>query len=333
MENSDARCVRVAVNVRPLITLELMLGCTNCIFVLPGEPLAVCISWGFNVLGNSGFSEYPSFLVKEIYNYTQGDLITEDVLLLDCQREIYVWVGLHSTVKSKQEALNLGLKFLEMDVLVEGLSLNIPTYIVTEGHEPPFSLVSFHGITQKKILASFFHLTFSFFYFYAMFLKMSDNGEEDGENRPVLYLNERILSSLSRRSVAAHPWHDLEIGPKAPQIFNCVVQITKGSKVKYELDKKTGLIKEPVLPGCFLRARAIVLMPMIDGGEKDDKIIAVCADDLEYKHFTNYKELAPHASPRSDISLKIVSFFLVLYIKYILVFRLFHLFLTSISTY
>ncbi|KAH1198114.1 Villin-1 [Glycine max] len=89
--------------------------------------------------------------VKEIYNYTQGDLITEDVLLLDCQREIYVWVGLHSTVKSKQEALNLGLKFLEMDVLVEGLSLNIPTYIVIEGHEPPFSLVSFHGITQKKI--------------------------------------------------------------------------------------------------------------------------------------------------------------------------------------
>ncbi|KAG4923691.1 hypothetical protein JHK87_049231 [Glycine soja] len=78
------------------------------------------------------------FKVKEIYNYTQDDLITEDVLLLDCQREIYVWVGLHSAVKSKQEALNLGLKFLEMDVLVEGLSLNIPIYIVTEGHEPPF---------------------------------------------------------------------------------------------------------------------------------------------------------------------------------------------------
>ncbi|KAG5563611.1 hypothetical protein RHGRI_006153 [Rhododendron griersonianum] len=143
-------------------------------------------------------------------------------------------------------------------------------------------------------------------------------------------LNERILSSLSRRSVAAHPWHDLEIGPGAPQIFNCVVEITKGSKVKYELDKKTGLIKvdrvlyssvvyphnygfiprtlcedndpmdvlvlmqEPVLPGCFLRARAIGLMPMIDQGEKDDKIIAVCADDPEYRHYTDIKELAPH---------------------------------------
>ncbi|XP_025704110.1 soluble inorganic pyrophosphatase 4 isoform X1 [Arachis hypogaea] len=143
-------------------------------------------------------------------------------------------------------------------------------------------------------------------------------------------LNERIISSMTRRSVAAHPWHDLEIGPGAPQIFNCVVEIGKGNKVKYELDKKSGLIKvdrvlyssvvyphnygfiprticedgdpmdvlvimqEPVLPGCFLRAKAIGLMPMIDQGEKDDKIIAVCADDPEYRHYNDIKELPPH---------------------------------------
>ncbi|XP_075502290.1 soluble inorganic pyrophosphatase 4-like isoform X1 [Primulina tabacum] len=143
-------------------------------------------------------------------------------------------------------------------------------------------------------------------------------------------LNERILSSISRKAVAAHPWHDLEIGPGAPIVFNCVVEISKGSKVKYELDKNTGLIKvdrvlyssvvyphnygfiprtlcedndpmdvlvimqEPVLPGCFLRAKAIGLMPMIDQGEKDDKIIAVCADDPEYRHYTDIKELPPH---------------------------------------
>ncbi|KAH9557246.1 hypothetical protein CY35_07G075200 [Sphagnum magellanicum] len=136
--------------------------------------------------------------------------------------------------------------------------------------------------------------------------------------------------SMDRRSVAAHPWHDLEIGPEAPAVFNCVVEIGKGSKVKYELDKKSGLIKvdrilyssvvyphnygfiprtlcedndpidvlvimqEPVLPGCFLRARAIGLMPMIDQGEKDDKIIAVCADDPEYRHYKDIKELPPH---------------------------------------
>ncbi|KAG6386344.1 hypothetical protein SASPL_155242 [Salvia splendens] len=169
---------------------------------------------------------------------------------------------------------------------------------------------------------------------------------EQSEKIPVfkkLPLNERILSSMTRKNVAAHPWHDLEIGPGAPKIFNCVVEISKGSKVKYELDKKTGLIKvdrvlyssvvyphnygfiprtlcedsdpmdvlvimqlncaislpymcvlEPVLPGCFLRAKAIGLMPMIDQGEKDDKIIAVCADDPEYRDYTDIKELPPH---------------------------------------
>ncbi|KAI9127713.1 hypothetical protein K1719_000706 [Acacia pycnantha] len=48
---------------------------------------------------------------------------------------------------------------------------------------------------------------------------------------------------MSSRAVAAHPWHDLEIGPGAPSVFNCVVEISKGSKVKYELDKASGLIK------------------------------------------------------------------------------------------
>ncbi|CAN6568443.1 hypothetical protein ACFX13_001032 [Malus domestica] len=150
------------------------------------------------------------------------------------------------------------------------------------------------------------------------------------EHKKAPKLNERILSSLSRKSVAAHPWHDLEIGPKAPHIFNVVVEISKGSKVKYELDKKTGLIKvdrilyssvvyphnygfiprtlcedndpldvlvlmqEPVHPGCFLRAKAIGVMPMIDQGEEDDKIIAVCADDPAYNHYTDIKELPPH---------------------------------------
>lgn len=143
-------------------------------------------------------------------------------------------------------------------------------------------------------------------------------------------LNKRILSSLSKRSIVAHPWHDIDIGPEAPHIINCVVEITKGSKVKYELDKKTGLIKvdrilyssvvyphnygfiprtlcedndpidvlvimqEPVLPGSVLRVRPIGLMPMIDQGEKDDKLIAVCADDPEYKHYNDIKQLAPH---------------------------------------
>ncbi|XP_047307891.1 villin-1 [Impatiens glandulifera] len=74
--------------------------------------------------------------VKEIFNFSQDDLVTEGVLALDCYTEIYVWVGRHSSIKSKQEALVIGQKFVETDILAEGLSLNIPIYIVTEGYEP-----------------------------------------------------------------------------------------------------------------------------------------------------------------------------------------------------
>ncbi len=44
------------------------------------------------------------------------------------------------------------------------------------------------------------------------------------------------------RSIASHPWHDLEIGPNAPDIIHAVIEIPRGSKVKYELDKETGML-------------------------------------------------------------------------------------------
>ena len=47
--------------------------------------------------------------MKEIFNFTQDDLTTEDVLILDCYREIYVWCGSHSNVRSKKQALEIGL--------------------------------------------------------------------------------------------------------------------------------------------------------------------------------------------------------------------------------
>ncbi|KAL9691965.1 hypothetical protein QQ045_012393 [Rhodiola kirilowii] len=136
-----------------------------------------------------------------------------------------------------------------------------------------------------------------------------DEAPEKGSTKgPPPKLNERILSSMSRKSVAAHPWHDLEIGPAAPTIFNCVVEITKGSKVKYELEKKTGLIKvDRVLYSSVVYPHNYGFIPRTlceDGdpmdvlvlmqGEKDDKIIAVCADDPEYKHYTDIKQLSPH---------------------------------------
>ncbi|CAG9460427.1 unnamed protein product [Pedinophyceae sp. YPF-701] len=128
----------------------------------------------------------------------------------------------------------------------------------------------------------------------------------------------------------AHPWHDLSIGPEAPAIVNSVVEIPRGSKVKYELDKDSGLLyvdrilassvvyphnygfvprtlcedndpldvlvlmQEPVVPMAFLRTRPIGVMHMLDCGEADDKLIAVHVDDPEYKDFSDINQLPPH---------------------------------------
>ncbi len=128
----------------------------------------------------------------------------------------------------------------------------------------------------------------------------------------------------------SHPWHDVAIGTEAPDAFPAVIEIPKGSKVKYELDKETGLLRvdrvlyssviypanygfmpqtlgddhdpldvlvlmqEPVAPLSILRVRPIGLMVMVDQGENDEKIICVHLDDPEYRAFTHIRELPPH---------------------------------------
>lgn len=89
--------------------------------------------------------------LKEIYNFTQGDLTTEDVLILDCQSELYVWIGRLSSVTSK-EAHILGQKFLEMDILCEGLPQETPMYMVVEGQEPPFFTRHFSWDPSQAIM-------------------------------------------------------------------------------------------------------------------------------------------------------------------------------------
>lgn len=100
--------------------------------------------------------------VKEIYNFTQDDLTTEDVLVLNCHNEIYVWLGCHANVGGKEQALDLAHKFLEKDVLDEGISLDTPIYVVTEGQEPPlftqffqwdFAKANMHGNSFERKLA------------------------------------------------------------------------------------------------------------------------------------------------------------------------------------
>lgn len=128
----------------------------------------------------------------------------------------------------------------------------------------------------------------------------------------------------------SHPWHDLDPGAAAPQEFLAVVEIPKGAKVKYELDKDSGLLRadrvlyssvvypanygfiprtlaedddpldvlvlmqEPVVPLTLLRARPIGLMEMTDQEVPDEKIICVHLDDPEYRDHRHIRELSPH---------------------------------------
>ncbi|HVB55000.1 MAG TPA: inorganic diphosphatase [Candidatus Acidoferrales bacterium] len=127
-----------------------------------------------------------------------------------------------------------------------------------------------------------------------------------------------------------HPWHDLSPGEQAPKEFNAVIEIPLGSSVKYELDKKSGLLRmdrvlysavfypanygfipqtlgedddpldvlvlcqEPVVPLTLIQARTIGVMTMIDAGTIDHKIIAIATADPEYNHYHEARELPPH---------------------------------------
>jgi inorganic pyrophosphatase len=128
----------------------------------------------------------------------------------------------------------------------------------------------------------------------------------------------------------AHPWHEVTPGENLPGQFVVVVEIPARSSVKYELDKKTGLLKldrilysavhypanygfipqtyaedddpldvlvlcqEPLAPLTLVQARAIGMMTMLDTGKKDHKILAVALHDPEYSSFREADELPPH---------------------------------------
>jgi inorganic pyrophosphatase len=127
-----------------------------------------------------------------------------------------------------------------------------------------------------------------------------------------------------------HPWHDIPCDEPIDESFPAFIEIPKGSKVKYELDKETGLLKvdrilfsavhypanygfiprtycddgdpldvlvlcqEPVAPFCIMRARAIGYMQMRDEKGGDDKIIAVHLDDPAYSQYTHIREVPAH---------------------------------------
>ena len=125
-------------------------------------------------------------------------------------------------------------------------------------------------------------------------------------------------------------WHDIDPAQISPTDFSAVIEIPKGSKCKYELDKYTGLLKldrvlytsthypanygfiprtyaddgdpldvlvlcsEPIYPLTLVRVYPIGVMRMIDGGKMDDKIIAVPFSDPTYLGISSINELPPH---------------------------------------
>lgn len=127
-----------------------------------------------------------------------------------------------------------------------------------------------------------------------------------------------------------HPWHSVDFGEQAPRIVNAVIEIPQGSRAKYEIDKPSGLLrldrviyssfyyptnygfipqtygedKDPldilvisslsIQPLCLVTAKVIGVMQMIDGGDADDKIIAVAAHDPSINYINNIEELPKH---------------------------------------
>lgn len=122
--------------------------------------------------------------------------------------------------------------------------------------------------------------------------------------------------------------HDIDPGTK--EEMTVIVEINKGSKNKYEIDKKTGLIAldrvahtaqdfpfdygfipqtlwddgdaldvillttHPLLPGILVRVRPVALMKMVDSGDADDKIIAVPVDDPRWSGVNDVGDINTH---------------------------------------
>lgn len=129
-----------------------------------------------------------------------------------------------------------------------------------------------------------------------------------------------------------HILHDIAPERITPEKFITVIEISKGGKNKYELDKETGLLvldrvlytsthypanygfiprtfagdddpldvvvlcSESILPLTLVECHAIGILRMIDQGKVDEKIIAVCNHDPHFSFYDDVEELPVHLS-------------------------------------
>lgn len=123
---------------------------------------------------------------------------------------------------------------------------------------------------------------------------------------------------------------DIPTGENAPEVVNVVIEIRRGERNKYEMDKATGaitldrvnattlgypadygyvpdtlcedgdpldallIIDESVPHGVVVPARPIGVLRMVDDGEGDEKLICVAADDISKDHIKNVEDLGPN---------------------------------------
>ncbi len=121
-----------------------------------------------------------------------------------------------------------------------------------------------------------------------------------------------------------------DIPPGTADTMNVVIEIPKFSKNKYEIDKETGMIAldrvmhtaqdypfdygfvprtlfddgdaldvvllttYPLMPGILVKARPVAIMEMTDGGDRDDKIVAVPVDDPRFSDMQDIGDINKH---------------------------------------
>jgi inorganic pyrophosphatase len=121
-----------------------------------------------------------------------------------------------------------------------------------------------------------------------------------------------------------------DVAPGTSDEMNVIIEIPKFSKNKYEIDKETGLIAldrvmhsaqdypfdygfvpqtlfddgdaldvvlittHPLAPGILVKARPVAIMEMIDGGERDDKVVAVPVDDPRFAEVLDIADINKH---------------------------------------
>lgn len=115
-----------------------------------------------------------------------------------------------------------------------------------------------------------------------------------------------------------------------PGLINVLIEIPKGSKNKYEFDKDMQafaldrvlyssvqypydygfvpntladdgdpldgmvMMDQPTFPGCVIAARPIGMLEMIDGGDRDEKILCVPDKDPRYANIKSLKDVPQH---------------------------------------